>query len=153
MSPRRRSWLGYAWAAPATALGLVASLAAWPRGRLSVVNGVLEAHGPLLAWALRKLIPMGGGACAITLGHVVLGRDQVSLDDTRAHERVHVGQYERWGPFFLPAYLAASGWQLARGGHPYFDNPFEREAFGSDGPSAARHPRSGRAPTESPSGR
>jgi hypothetical protein len=51
------------------------------------------------------------------------------LDETRAHERVHVAQCERWGPLFVPAYLAAGAWAWARGRHPYFDNPFEREAF------------------------
>ena len=64
----------------------------------------------------------------MTLGHVVLGRDQASLDRSRAHERVHVRQAERWGPLFLPAYLAASVWSLLRGRHYYQDNCFEREA-------------------------
>ena len=47
---------------------------------------------------------------------------------TRAHERVHVRQYEWWGPLFVPAYLLAGLWALIHGGHPYFDNRFEREA-------------------------
>jgi hypothetical protein len=64
----------------------------------------------------------------LTLGHVVLARDLPALQQTRAHERVHVRQYERWGPFFLPAYAAASLWALSRGRHPYVDNWFEREA-------------------------
>jgi hypothetical protein len=33
-----------------------------------------------------------------------------------------------WGPFFVPAYLLAGVWALLQGGHPYFDNRFEREA-------------------------
>jgi hypothetical protein len=32
----------------------------------------------------------------MTLGHVVIARDQDLLDLTRAHERVHVRQCERW---------------------------------------------------------
>ena len=118
----------YAWAAPATALGLVAALFALPRGRAAVVDGVLEVHGPLLQWMLTHLPTLRGGVAAITFGHIVLGRDADALEWTRAHERVHVAQYERWGPLFLPAYLACSLWALARGGHFYFDNCFEREA-------------------------
>jgi hypothetical protein len=96
--------------------------------RVAVCDGVIEAHGPLLRWFLTRLGPVPGGIAAITLGHVVLGRDAQTLQETRSHERVHVRQYERWGPFFLPAYAAASVWALARGGHAYFDNWFEREA-------------------------
>jgi hypothetical protein len=66
---------------------------------------------------------------AITLGHVVLGRDRDALHDTRTHERVHVEQYERWGPFFLPLYLLASAWAILCGGHVYFDNRLEQEAW------------------------
>ena len=65
----------------------------------------------------------------MTLGHVVLGRNRDALSRTRAHERVHVEQCERWGPFFLPAYLIASAWVWIRGGNFYLDNPFEREAY------------------------
>jgi hypothetical protein len=101
------------------------------RGRVLVVGGVLEVSGPAVRWALTRLVPLRGGAIAITLGHVVLGRDARALDETRAHERVHVQQYERWGPFFVPAYIAASVWAVARGGHFYFDNVFEREAMAS----------------------
>jgi hypothetical protein len=93
-----------------------------------LVAGAIEAHGPLLGWGLRWLVPLAGGAEAITLGHVVLGRDARALSATRTHERVHVKQYERWGPIFLPAYFASSLWALATGRHPYFDNLFEREA-------------------------
>ena len=66
----------------------------------------------------------------MTLGHVVIAQDLRSLNFTREHERVHVRQYEHWGPFFIPAYLLASLYARVTGKHPYFDNPFEREAFG-----------------------
>ena len=113
---------------PATAVGLVFASPALLRGRTVIVNGVVEAHGPLLRWALSRLIPNRGGASAITLGHVVLGCDAVRLESTRVHERVHVEQYERWGPLFLPAYMGASFAAYIRGGDYYFDNRFEREA-------------------------
>jgi hypothetical protein len=64
----------------------------------------------------------------MTLGHVVLGTDQAALEQTRAHELAHVRQAERWGPLFLPAYLAASAWAWLAGRHYYRDNWFERDA-------------------------
>jgi len=69
---------------------------------------------------------------AITLGHVVLGRDETMLQVTRRHERVHVGQYERWGLAFIPAYLLASACLYLLGRDGYRDNPFELEAYAVD---------------------
>ena len=120
--------LRYIWAMPATVIGLVFASLAVIRGRIAVVDGVIEAQGPLLRWALAYLLPGRGGASAITLGHVVLARDAMHLEWTRCHERAHVAQYERWGPLFLPAYLVASLAAFVRGRDCYFDNRFEREA-------------------------
>jgi hypothetical protein len=120
--------LRYLWAGPATLVGLVLAFALLRRGRAALVGGVIEAHSPLLGLALRRLTPLAGGAAAMTLGHVVIGRSAEALDLTRAHERVHVRQYEMWGPLFVPAYFAAGLYALARGRHPYLDNHFEREA-------------------------
>ena len=119
----------YAWAAPASAVGLaLAGLGLW-RGRISLVDGIVEAHGPALAWVLTHMVPLRGGAMAMTFSHVVIARDIGCLESSRAHERVHVRQYERWGPLFIPAYVAASLWAVLRRRHPYFGNPFEVEAF------------------------
>lgn len=120
--------LCYAWAAPCTVVGLALASLALPGGRLTLVEGIVEADGPLLRWALTHAVPLPGGAAAMTFGHVVVGRDRRALDATRAHERVHVRQYERWGPFFLPAYLLASAWAFLCGRDAYCDNVFEREA-------------------------
>jgi hypothetical protein len=95
---------------------------------MAIINGVVEAHGPLLDRALISFTPVAGGADALTLGHVVLGRNAQVLELTRAHERIHVRQYECWGPFFVPAYCLASAYAFARHRHPYFDNRFELEA-------------------------
>jgi hypothetical protein len=123
----------YLWVAPSSLVGLTAAIIARTHGGKSrLVEGVLEVSaGRLLAW-LSRYSAVGGGIRAITLGHVVLGTDAAALDSTRTHERVHVRQYERWGPFFIPAYLTCSGWQWLRGRHPYFDNPFEVEAYNAE---------------------
>src|SRR6476620_3803523 len=92
VSSRPAAALRYLWAGPTTALGLLASLPALWRGHANVVDGVLEVHGPLLSWLLCHATLLPHGAAAMTLGHVVIARDRVSLDATRAHERVHVRQ-------------------------------------------------------------
>jgi hypothetical protein len=97
-----------------------------------VVDGVIELHGGLARWLLRHCTLLKGGASALTLGHVVLATDAQMHERTRAHERVHVRQCERWGPLFLPAYAAASLAALARGKHFYFDNVFEKQAYGRE---------------------
>lgn len=129
MTPARV--LRYLWALPTTALGLMlAPLAVVTGGGLQIVEGVMEVHGGAIRWLLIYATVMKGGASAMTLGHVVLGLDRRTLEKSRAHERIHVRQCERWGPLFIPAYLLASLWQLLRGRRPYLDNPFEREAYG-----------------------
>ncbi|HKW15094.1 MAG TPA: hypothetical protein VJS69_11460 [Candidatus Krumholzibacteria bacterium] len=121
--------LAYTWSFPNTLLGIVlAAPALLTGGRAAVVNGVLEVHGGAASFLLRHLVLLRGGASAMTLGHVILGRDPESLNRTRDHERVHVTQYETWGPLFLPAYALASLLAVARGRHYYRDNPFERTA-------------------------
>jgi hypothetical protein len=130
---RRRSllaWLGrglvYLWAGPTSLVGLtVALLTAVSGGRVASSHGVIEASGGLARRLLRST-PIR--AQAMTLGHVVIGRDQASLERSRGHELVHVRQVERWGPLFFPAYLAASAWAWLCGRHYYRDNCFEREA-------------------------
>jgi len=92
------------------------------------VGRVLEFWGPPIALVLRRLPPLRGAA-AVTFGHVVLGRSLADLNCTRAHELVHVRQYERWGPFFIPAYLLCWLVLRIRGRDGYWDNPFERQAY------------------------
>ena len=131
---RLKQIAAYLWAFPTSSLGLLALLLASTRGRLKahVVDGVLEIHGGWITLFLRHGTLLEGGASAMTLGHVVLGQSQWLLEQTRGHERVHVRQCERWGPFFIPAYLLASAIAWARGARPYLDNPFERKAYAFD---------------------
>ena len=122
--------LTYAWALPNTLLGALLIPAALARGGgLQMVAGVLELHGPAIDWILRRLVPIRGGAAAMTFGHIVAGRNPETLEMTRAHERVHVQQCEAWGPFFIPAYLVAAAWSWLRGEGAYEGNYFERQAW------------------------
>ncbi|HWZ86950.1 MAG TPA: hypothetical protein VN032_12155 [Thermoanaerobaculia bacterium] len=123
-----RRALGYVGVLPVSAAA--AALAApllltGTRARLEA--GVLEVSGGLLRPILRRAVP-GFPISAITLGHVVYAADARCLVETRAHERVHVAQYERWGFLFPFLYVAASARALLAGGHVYRDNAFEREA-------------------------
>jgi len=121
--------LRYIWASPNTLVGLLMTLPLLAGGdRVQRVGGVLEVHGRLAAWLLGRLVPLEGGAAAITFGHVVIGRDQGALEATRTHELAHVRQCEVWGPLFIPAYLMAALWGYARHGCAYEHNYFERQA-------------------------
>jgi hypothetical protein len=132
-SPDRRPYLihllTYFWALPTTFIGLLFIPAALVGGGWQIVDGVLELHGGIVRLFLERGTFLPGGASAMTLGHVVLGRDLAALARTRAHERIHVRQVERWGPFFLPAYVIASLIALMQGKDAYRENFFEREAF------------------------
>jgi len=120
------------WALPWTLLGVALGLSAvMTGGQGRRVGRTLEFHGGVLTSLLRR-VPIAGGAAAMTLGHCVIARTLEDLNRSRRHELVHVGQYERWGPLFVPAYLACSAWLWLRGGDPYLDNPFEEEAYGSE---------------------
>ncbi len=121
----------YLWALPATCLGLFCvALGLASGGRVQWVEGVLEVYGGFVTWFLSRGMPwMASGAAAMTLGHVVLGCDRDCLDRTRRHEHVHVRQYERWGPLFLPLYLYFSFALWLKRQDPYLDNPFEVEAY------------------------
>jgi hypothetical protein len=127
-----RRWFVYMWAFPITALGLLlAAIVMISGGEVRIVEGVLEVCGGATDFCLRRIVGLllRGGASAMTLGHVVLARDSDLLLITRAHERVHVRQCERWGPLFIPAYVIASLWAWVTGRRPYKDNFFERQAF------------------------
>lgn len=129
-------WLGrfvaYLWPVAYTLTGVALGLLLG--ARFQVVDGVIEIHGPRIAAVLNRLyLP----AQAVTWGHVVFGQSLISLELTRVHERVHVRQYERWGPLFVPAYLGASAYLWMRGRDPYRENPFEVQAYALDGSGRA----------------
>ena len=114
----------YAWASPTTLVGLVAGfITLCSGGRVQRRRGALEFHG-----GIARPIAERFGFLAMTLGHVIIGRDPFSLEFCRDHEQAHVRQVERWGFAFIPAYLLASVLAWWQGGHYYLDNWFERDA-------------------------
>ena len=116
----------YLWAAPTTTVGLVAGgLALVTGGRVQLARGALEFHGGFARWFLERRVVR---ASAMTLGHVILGRDLHCLESCRDHEQAHVRQVERWGALFLPAYVFASALAWGQGRHYYLDNWFEIDA-------------------------
>jgi hypothetical protein len=135
--------LAYVWAAPYSALGFLFGVFALLFGaRMQVHQGALEFGGGRLGALLARL-PCPLRFCAITFGHVILGVDDAALCASRSHEQVHVRQYERWGPLFVPAYLLSSLAQWVCGRRPYLDNHFEREAYAKAGNAAQPNSGSG----------
>ena len=121
--------LRYLWPSLYTLLGVaLGAVGLLLGGRWRKHLGVLEFFGGRLGALLARL-PQPLGFSAMTLGHVILAVDRSALAQLRHHEHVHVRQYERWGPFFVPAYLLSSLLQLLRGRNPYRENHFERQAY------------------------
>ncbi len=117
--------LKYLWASPASAMGVCAAAIAGLVGtKIKRVDGVLEVSLVPRSTALCRAV-----AClpfaAITLGHVVIACSADEQAAHRQHERVHVAQYECWGPLFLLAYPLESLFQWLSGRQAYLDNRFE----------------------------
>ena len=119
--------LRYSWVFPVTVFGMVfVLLTAITGGSIQVYSGAIEAWGGFSTWLFRRILRFG---CAMTLGHVILGVDERAICRYRLHEHVHISQYERWGPFFIPLYFASSLVAWVEGKHAYHDNVFEQEAY------------------------
>jgi len=124
------------WALPNTLLGLcLLPLILLSGGRVRLFLGCVEmvANG----W-IRRLFHRNE-ILAVTLGHVIIGKSGPCLFSCRSHEHVHVRQCERWGPLFLPAYFYFALLMRVIGKDPYWDNPFELDAFENAGHDVA-HP-------------
>ncbi len=119
--------MGMIWASPNTLLGIfIGFLGLLSGGRARIRNGCLEFYGGLTTFFLKKT-PIQ--AVAMTLGHTILGQSPELLDSARDHEHVHVRQYEKWGPLFLPAYFACWFVLWVQGKDAYRLIPFEVEAY------------------------
>ena len=115
MSERRNLWR-YMWALPNTLLGLLLGLLSFRLPRAD--GGILLFEGSPrgFLWILSRMRRQ-----AVTFGHVVLSAAPLR-GTLRRHELAHVGQYERFGPAFIPVYV---GLWLVRG---YRRHPLELAA-------------------------
>jgi len=121
------------WAAPNSIIGLlIGTIGLLTGGRVQWRRGCIEFYGGATTFFLKKT-PVR--AVAMTLGHTILGQNTTYLESARDHEHVHVKQYERWGPFFLPAYFWFSFWLWLQKKESYRNNPFEKEAYEKTDPN------------------
>ncbi len=97
-------------------------------GRVQRTGRLIEFWGGMLPLFL-SYFPFIAGSPVATFGHVVLGRSKRHLEVCRPHQLIHVRQYECWGPLFVPMYLTWWFVLWCSGKDPYYDNPFEREAY------------------------
>lgn len=116
--------LGWAWTSINTALGLI-------YGALGAVAAVINdvtfsvSYGNNAVQFVGGSLPFTRNSRAITLGNTVHYRNGESPEDDcelREHERHHVRQYQRLGPFFIPIYITV--WVFTS----YWDHPMEKAA-------------------------
>ncbi|MBB1501385.1 hypothetical protein H5397_08090 [Propioniciclava sp. MC1683] len=111
------------WLNLSTPVGLLVAGAGGARVRRRP-DGIFVAEG------YRFAFPVAG---AFTIGDVVttastMDRLEARVPGVYAHEVRHAWQFAATGVWFLPAYLVASAWSLARTGSPALRNPLERHA-------------------------
>ena len=107
------SCIRYCWVLPVSCIGIVLlPFIILSGGAVKVAAGVIEAEGGILRFLLsrRRFFRIE----ALTIGHVIFGKNRESLKRCRDHEHVHVSQYERWGPLFPLLYLLSSAAALVR---------------------------------------
>ena len=91
------------WTSPNSLIGLIAGvIGLLTGGKTQIAEGCIEFYGGWVEKYLERINVFG-----MTLGHTILGQTKNGLRIVRKHEQVHVRQYERWGPFFLFAYLGS----------------------------------------------
>lgn len=126
---RLRTLIRWGWASPWTLVGLTIGVVGLARGaRIEWYRNTIVCYAGWIE-TLLQYVPIQGGASALTLGHTILAKTREDMLRTHPHEAVHVRQYELWGIFFVPAYLGISCWLFVRSKDPYWDNPFEQEAY------------------------
>lgn len=131
-----------AWAAlPGDVLGrmVMAGCGIEAESRRVIVPGAGEVRLVEDPRTDRYLSVMPIRPAAQTVGRYVFSRDPLP-DLLVRHESEHVVQWRRWGPLFLPAYLAASLVAWLRGEGAYQGNWFEREARAREPLSAGAAP-------------
>ena len=119
---------GFLWAVPCSAIGLLLGVP------VLLAGGRARRAGPALEIYLHEGAVPARSRCArlpfsaITFGHVIIGTSSQRLDVLRAHEPVHVAQYERLGPLFLILYPLASVVAVVCGKGAHAGNYFEVQA-------------------------
>ncbi len=108
--------LGFFWTLPNTILGLVLGACTFQLPRSHGGAIVFDRTPRGLTRALRAM-----HRTAMTVGFVIVAAAPVE-GRLLAHERHHVRQYSRWGPLFIPVYLALAI------GFGYRRHPMERSA-------------------------
>ncbi|MGZ5291104.1 MAG: hypothetical protein ACXWDS_03945 [Actinomycetota bacterium] len=108
--------LGFVWTLPNTLLGLVLGAMTFQVPRLHA-GAIVFDRGPRGVTAVLRAMHRS----AMTVGFVILSSVPVR-GRLQAHEWHHVRQYMRWGPLFIPVYLAIG----VRTG--YRRHPWERAA-------------------------
>lgn len=116
------------WAAPCSVVGLFLAVVPLALGGKAVCrDGVLEVtyrQRQASCGKLAQALPFRG----IVFGQVILAVTDEELCRIGSHERVHVEQYENWGPLFPLAYGLSGLWQLLHSRSPYWHNHFEVQA-------------------------
>ena len=121
------------WLNLSTPVGLLVAGAGGARVRRHP-DGIFVAEG------YRFAFPVAG---AFTIGDVVttastMDRLEARVPGVYAHEVRHAWQFAATGVWFLPAYLVASAWSLARTGSPALRNPLRFTGY--DAPSLGTPP-------------
>lgn len=130
---RSRLHLGILWALPCSLVGALFGVVALGCGgqvkRVGRVYEVALVCGDAKRNPITSRLPFS----AITLGHVVLGRNESELVRLRRHEQAHVEQYEKWGVLFFVLYPLASLVSYSQGLGWYQGNSFEVQARNAEG--------------------
>jgi hypothetical protein len=93
-------WLGFVWTSPNTLLGIALGLLTFQMPRVADGALIFDRAPRGLTWLLPRF-----GRTAMTVGFVIVSAERVE-GTLLAHERHHIRQYRRWGPLFIPVYLA-----------------------------------------------
>lgn len=109
-------WMPYAL------YGLAAS---WFGGIVAL--GVTDAGTIIIV--VRKLADAGGRYAAMTTGHVIRIVEGQASARLMYHEVWHVKQCKRLGPFAPVVLLLSALFCFWMGASPYYDNPFEAQAY------------------------
>lgn len=132
-----RYLLGYLWALPLTAAGLVvARLGGAHSSRMGPDGSILLVGDRGLVLTFFEV----GGFAAFCWGGVIVARAPRMLEPGRLlrHELEHFAQARRWGVLLPLAYVVAGFVAMAQGGRWYWHNAFEVAARAAEAEDRSR---------------